>query len=51
MPLIKSKSDKARSKNIAEMIESGHPRDQSIAAAYSVQRKAKAKGRKSKKGG
>lgn len=41
MPLIKSSSDKARSENIGEMIKSGHPKDQAIAAAYSVQRKAK----------
>ena len=41
MPLIKSSSDKARSENIGEMIKSGHPRDQAIAAAYSVQREAK----------
>jgi hypothetical protein len=40
MPLIKSSSDKARSENIGEMIKSGHPRDQAIAAAYSVQRHA-----------
>lgn len=43
MPLKKGKSDKTRSKNIAEMIKAGHPRDQSIAAAYSVQRKAQGK--------
>ncbi len=40
MPLIKSSSDKARSENIGEMIKSGHPRDQAIAAAYENQRQA-----------
>lgn len=41
MPLDKSSSDKARSSNIATEIKSGKPRAQSIAIAYSVQRKAK----------
>lgn len=41
MPLIKSKSNKAREKNIEEMIHAGHSTQQSIAAAYSVQREAK----------
>jgi hypothetical protein len=40
MPLIKSKSDEARSENIAEMIKSGHDPKQAEAAAYSVQREA-----------
>lgn len=40
MPLIKSASNKARSENIGEMIKSGHPRDQAIAAAYHNQREA-----------
>jgi hypothetical protein len=40
MPLIKSASDSARSENIAEMIKSGHPKDQAIAAAYHNQRQA-----------
>jgi len=40
MPLIKSKSDEARSENIREMIASGHPRAQAIAAAYETQRHA-----------
>jgi len=40
MPLIKSASDEARSENIGEMIKSGHPRDQAIAAAYHNQREA-----------
>jgi hypothetical protein len=44
MPLKQGKSQKVISKNIAEMIESGHPRDQSIAAALSTARKTKASG-------
>lgn len=36
MPLIKSSSDAARSKNIAELTRSGRPRDQAVAIAYSV---------------
>ena len=38
MPLIKSASDHARSENIREMIDAGHPRDQAIAASYHNQR-------------
>lgn len=41
MPLIHSKSKAAFNKNVAEMIHSGHPQDQAVAAAYSVQRHAK----------
>lgn len=48
MPLIESGSDEARSENIREMMHSGHPQDQAIAAAYSMQRKHK-KRKKSKK--
>lgn len=44
MPLKKGKSQKVIGQNIAEMIKAGHPRDQSIAAALSVARKAKAGG-------
>ena len=40
MPLIKSPSDEARQKNIAEMIHSGHPINQAVAAGYSNQREA-----------
>jgi hypothetical protein len=40
MPLIKSASDKARSENIREMIEAGHPPKQAMAAAYHNQREA-----------
>lgn len=45
MPLIKSASDKARQKNIHEMVKAGHPISQSVAAAYRIQREAK-KGKK-----
>lgn len=42
MPLIKSSSDQARSKNIAELMHSNINRDQkqAIAIGYSVQREA-----------
>lgn len=40
MPLIKSSSKKAFSHNVAEMIDHGHPKAQSLAAAYSNMRKA-----------
>lgn len=49
MPLIKSKSNKVREKNIKEMIASGHDPKQAVAAGYAVQRKAEGKS-KSKKG-
>lgn len=38
MPLTKSDTKEAFKKNVAEMMHSGHPQDQSLAAAYSVQR-------------
>ena len=41
MPLIHSKSKEAFSKNVAEMMHSGHPQEQALAAAYSVQRHAR----------
>lgn len=46
MPLKKSGSKKARESNIKEMIESGHPPKQAVAAAYSNQRKYAKKGKK-----
>ena len=45
MPLIKSPSKKARQKNIAKEIASGKDPKQAVAIAYSVQRKAKRKGK------
>jgi hypothetical protein len=41
MPLIKSKSKKALSKNIATEIKAGKPKKQAVAIAYSVARKKK----------
>lgn len=41
MPLEKSGSDAARSRNIAEMIRAGYKRSQAAAAAYRQQRKSK----------
>lgn len=43
MPLIKSKSKKAVSKNIKTEMEHGKPRKQSIAIALNVAREAGAK--------
>jgi hypothetical protein len=43
MPLIQSKSDKARSENIKKEIAAGKPKDQAIAIAYETQRRAKEK--------
>lgn len=48
MPLIKSGSRKAVGKNISEMVDSGHPKDQAIAAAL---RNARQYGAKFAKGG
>lgn len=44
MPLALGKSQKVISSNIREMIDSGHPRDQAIAAALNVARKHRADG-------
>lgn len=43
MPLIKSASKKAMSKNISEMVRSGKSQKQAVAAAYATARKAVAK--------
>ncbi len=40
MPLIKSPSDEARSKNIATEIKHGKSKEQAAAIAYDIQRKA-----------
>lgn len=40
MPLIKSGSNSARQENIKEMIHSGHPVNQAVAASYHNQREA-----------
>ena len=44
MPLKKGKSKRVISENITEMIKSGHPRDQAIAASLS-----NARGKKERK--
>jgi len=43
MPLIRSSSNGARSRNIATEINAGRPRAQAIAIGYSEQRAAKRK--------
>lgn len=40
MPLIKSASNAARETNVKEMIASGHPVNQAVAASYANQREA-----------
>jgi hypothetical protein len=49
MPLIKSKSKKAMSKNISELIRAGKPKDQAVAIAYSVWDEVDKKKKKEKK--
>lgn len=48
MPLQKGSGRKVVSHNIAEMIRSGHPRDQAVAAALRVARKGRAFGGETK---
>jgi hypothetical protein len=43
MPLVKSKSKKAFSKNVSTEMHAGKPQKQALAIAYSVKRKAKKK--------
>lgn len=47
MPLTHGKSQATISKNISEMVHSGHPQDQAIAAALNIARSVKANGEKS----
>jgi hypothetical protein len=49
MPLLKGKSKKTISLNIAEMIKSGHERKQAIAAALNQAKKSGAKIKRKKK--
>ena len=41
MPLVKGKSKKAISKNIATEVRSGRPQKQAVAIAFSVAKKSK----------
>lgn len=43
MPLIKSKSNKARSENIATEVRAGKPEKQAVAIGYSEQKEARKK--------
>ena len=43
MPLAKGKSKKAFKKNVKEMVASGKPGNQAVAAAYATKRKSKKK--------
>jgi len=49
MPLKKGKSKKTISRNVREMIKSGHPKKQAVAAALNTARKSGAKIPKRKK--
>lgn len=49
MPLIKGYTDKSRQKNIDTLIKEGYDPQQAVAISYDVQRRAKAKKRKSKR--
>lgn len=46
MPLVKSKSEKAFSKNVKTEMKAGKPQRQAVAIAYSVKRQAQKKGKK-----
>lgn len=46
MPLVKSKSKEAFSKNVKAEVKAGKPQKQAVAIAYSVKRAAKPKGKK-----
>jgi len=46
MPLVRGKSKKAISKNIATEMKAGKPQKQAVAIAYNVAGKSRKKGRK-----
>lgn len=46
MPLKKSASKKAFQVNVKEMVKSGHPVKQAVAAAFATKRKAQGKKKK-----
>ena len=50
MPLIKSTSKKAFSKNVSKEIAAGKPQKQAVAIAYAEKRAATSKAKKSPKG-
>jgi hypothetical protein len=43
VPLVNSASKEAFQQNVAQLIKDGKPRDQAVAIAYDIQRKAKKK--------
>ena len=49
MPLRKGRSKKVISENISEMVKSGHPKNQAVAASLNEARKSGAKIPKKKK--
>lgn len=48
MPLVKSKSDKAFSKNVKTEMKAGKKQDQAVAIAYQIKRDAQTKRKGSK---
>jgi hypothetical protein len=46
MPLIKSKSDKAKKKNIETEVKAGKPVKQAVAISYAIKREAEKKAKK-----
>jgi hypothetical protein len=43
MPLVKSKSKDAFSKNVKRLVKEGYPQKQAVAIAYDIQRRARKK--------